>query len=156
MLSGDIANCRPIYLPPHPVMRSVASNASYKLPAPLLSRVSTEKRREGEVDRWREGGARERGRERGVWRPRFSSRDVNNDRNDRIRPRPLVFRVTSGRVIVSVYRGTNSMDGASRIEEGILLLLLPFSPPFSGPLFDCPSSSYCFVGSWSVRRLCAI
>ena len=35
-LSGDIVNCRPIYLPPHPVMRSVASNASYELPAPLL------------------------------------------------------------------------------------------------------------------------
>lgn len=86
-------------------MRSVASNASYKLPAPLLSRVSTEKRREGEVEwmgRGRSEGERGRGeRERGVWRPRFSSRDVNNDRNDRIRPRPLVFRVTSGRVIAS-------------------------------------------------------
>lgn len=46
------------------------------------------------MDGERDGGEREGE----VWRPRFSSRDVNNDRNDRIRPRPLVFRVTSGRV----------------------------------------------------------
>lgn len=89
------------------------------------------------MDGERDGGEREGE----VWRPRFSSRDVNNDRNDRIRPRPLVFRVTSGRVTAdNAIRG--SSRGASQIEEGILLLLLlPFSPPFNGPLFDCPSSS---------------
>lgn len=83
-LSGDIANCRPIYLPPHPVMRSVASNASYELPTPL--------RRRG----YRRGDERERQIERERRRPRFSSRDVNNDRNDRIRLPCQPPRVTSG------------------------------------------------------------
>lgn len=109
------------------------------------------------MDGERDGGEREGE----VWRPRFSSRDVNNDRNDRIRPRPLVFRVTSGRVTAdNAIRG--SSRGASQIEEGILLLLLlPFSP-LSTALYSTapppppPPPAPRFVGSSSVRRLCAI
>lgn len=87
------------------------------------------------MDGERDGGEREGE----VWRPRFSSRDVNNDRNDRIRPRPLVFRVTSGRVTADnarlvawrfPNRGRNPPPPPP-----------PFLSPFNGPLFDCPSSS---------------
>lgn len=37
--SGGVSNCRPIYLPPHPVMWYVTSNASRKLPALFMQRV---------------------------------------------------------------------------------------------------------------------
>jgi len=37
--SGGVSNCRPIYLPPHPVMWYVTSNASHKLPALFMQRV---------------------------------------------------------------------------------------------------------------------
>lgn len=88
------------------------------------------RRRNDERERWIDGEREgERERERG-----FSSRDVNNDRNDRIRPRPLVFRVTSGRVTASLV----ALPKSSRKESSLLLLLLS---PFSGPLFDCPTSS---------------